>query len=244
MDKFTNPILMFSGGKDSLACLYLLQEKLEHIYVVWANTGKNFPETLKVIEEAKRLCPKWVELRSDKAAQWAEYGLPSDIVPFKSTNEGHVVTDTQGIKLQHSSDCCRANILEPILEFATAIGSNLLITGQKVSDAYKGSSRDGQSIAGITFHYPLENWSQDEVLYYLSGKLGKLPEHLKLNHSSLDCYDCTAYLKDTQDLHKYVKRKHPAIHADFLSNLHLIKATLNEPLELINSHLQESSING
>ena len=41
---YNQPILMFSGGKDSLLCLLKLKEYLDVINVVWVNTGKNIPE--------------------------------------------------------------------------------------------------------------------------------------------------------------------------------------------------------
>ena len=41
--------LELSGGKDSVACLYLLRHQLHKITVYWLNTGDAYPETLDVI---------------------------------------------------------------------------------------------------------------------------------------------------------------------------------------------------
>ena len=47
LDKYKNPILALSGGKDSLACLYYLKHIGEtNFRIVWSNTGKAF-DTLK-----------------------------------------------------------------------------------------------------------------------------------------------------------------------------------------------------
>ena len=36
--------LMFSGGRDSLACLELYRDYLDKMTLIWVNTGANFPE--------------------------------------------------------------------------------------------------------------------------------------------------------------------------------------------------------
>src|SRR5687767_12018420 len=69
--------LWFSGGKDSMACLYLLRDRLSEIAVLWANTGKNYPELLQTVAHAKAMCPHFIEVKTDRDAQWREHGIAS-----------------------------------------------------------------------------------------------------------------------------------------------------------------------
>ena len=87
-----NIVLWFSGGKDSMACIYLLKEHLDNINVVWVNTSKNYPELLDTVARAKKLCPNFIEVKTDRDAQWEGNGLPSDIVPIEYTKMGQSMT--------------------------------------------------------------------------------------------------------------------------------------------------------
>ena len=59
--------LAFSGGKDSWACLHLMQDKID--VVLWVNTGKNYPEALESINLAKSMSKSFIEIKSDRDAQ-------------------------------------------------------------------------------------------------------------------------------------------------------------------------------
>ena len=50
LDRHDKIALQFSGGKDSLAVLYLCKEWWNKITVVWLNTGSAFPETIAQME--------------------------------------------------------------------------------------------------------------------------------------------------------------------------------------------------
>jgi len=53
--EFKNPVLLFSGGKDSVVLTRLLEKALSpcpmHVPLMLVDTGHNFPETLKFIEQ-------------------------------------------------------------------------------------------------------------------------------------------------------------------------------------------------
>ena len=95
-----NIVLWFSGGKDSMACLYLLKDYLSDITVLWSNTGKNHPELLDTVSRAKKLCPNFIEIKTNRDAQWKENGLPSDIVPIDYTKIGQGVTCKKKVMIQ------------------------------------------------------------------------------------------------------------------------------------------------
>ncbi|MFG0641366.1 phosphoadenosine phosphosulfate reductase family protein, partial [Delftia sp. WSY_22] len=50
--------LHFSGGKDSLACLYLLRPLVEQgLPVYWLSTGDTIPETRAVVDQVRAWIP-------------------------------------------------------------------------------------------------------------------------------------------------------------------------------------------
>jgi len=240
IDNSTNPILAFSGGKDSLACLHLLKDQLHKICVVWVNTGKNYPEVLATIIEAKKLCPIWVELKSDRTAQWAKFGMPSDILPIWNSIDGQSIKDSkQDILIQGAFSCCFSNTTAPLLVFARSIGSNLLIMGRRNDDTIKNTAEHLQTVQGITVFYPIQNWHKEDVLKYLEGIFVEMPEHLYLNQSSMDCYDCTAFLEFAEDRAAFTRKNYPAVHADWLHNMAMIRKAIELPLKTMDRLMEQ-----
>ncbi len=78
-------VLAFSGGKDSLACLYLCRDYRDQLEVVWVNTGAMFPHMRDFVYRAAEGY-NFVELNSDQAAWHAQHGLPAEIVPVANSS--------------------------------------------------------------------------------------------------------------------------------------------------------------
>ena len=55
----------FSGGKDSVVTLDIVQRALPHnaFKVLFGDTGMEFPDTYEAVEETKKMCEKEVEMR-------------------------------------------------------------------------------------------------------------------------------------------------------------------------------------
>jgi phosphoadenosine phosphosulfate reductase len=66
--------LLFSGGKDSLACLYLNKHRWDSIFVVWLNTSAVDEQTYDYMMKWKKVLPHFVELKSDQPANIGIYG--------------------------------------------------------------------------------------------------------------------------------------------------------------------------
>lgn len=211
--------LHFSGGKDSMACLYLAREQLHEIHVIFVNTGALYPEVLETIEKAKALCPHFVEVETDQRQQNIEHGLPSQIVPVNNTDFGMAVTPPTWPKVQSYLQCCWANISKPLYDKTLELGCTHVIRGQRNDDTHKGPVRHGQTVGGLTFLHPIEEWTRDMVLDYLKGQMGELPGHFALDHSSMDCYNCTAFLEHSADRVNYMKGRHPEKYADYMARL-------------------------
>lgn len=230
-------VLWFSGGKDSMACLYLLRHKLHDITVLFLNTGKYYPEHLATVERARLMCPSWIEIHADRDGQWARSGLPSDLVPVDWTAFGQAFSEIKRTTIQPYLQCCLENITAPLMQKSKELGATVVIKGQRLEDSHKSQARNGDMVDGVICEHPIENWSKDDVLSYLKDQMGELPEHYVLEHSSMDCYDCTAYAAHSLDRAKWTKERHPELYADYrmkLSELHaVLTPTMNNYMRLL-----------
>ena len=223
--------LAFSGGKDSLACLLLNKERLHEITVFWVNAGKNYPETEKIVEFAKSISPNFIEVRSSQPQQNEQNGLPADVVPVDWTVFGQSQTCIKPIKIQSYIQCCYDNIAAPLMEAVKAYEITHLIRGQRLDEKHKSTAKNGDVVEGITFLHPIEDWTAFEVLSYISKHM-ELPRHYNLKHTSLDCFDCTAYQKDTKDVSLYREKNHPELHKQYLARKEKLDSAIREALEI------------
>jgi 3'-phosphoadenosine 5'-phosphosulfate sulfotransferase (PAPS reductase)/FAD synthetase len=230
--------LAFSGGKDSLACLYLNKYRWNEITVVWVNTGKNFPEVVKTIEKVKSLVPNFVEIKTDREAQNKQMGVPTSVLSIDHTTFGmHCTGNIKPIKVQPYLECCLANICNPLHEWCKKNGITELIRGQREDESRRGPSKDGSVIDGIKISQPIENWTSEQVYLYLHEEMGELPDHLFFEHSSMDCYDCTAYLENSADRIRFMEKKYPVFYAEFMDRLIIVKESVKRDLSIINDFL-------
>ena len=223
--------LAFSGGKDSLACLLLHKEQLKNITVFYVNTGKAYPETLKLVEFAKSISPNFIEILVDIEGQNDHNGLPSDVVPINWTLLGQTQTCKKDVTVQSYLQCCFENIAKPLMDAAKHYEITHLIRGQRLDESHKSTAINGSIVEGITYLQPIERWSTADVLGYISKHM-ELPEHFNLGHTSLDCFDCTAYQKETKDVSSYRELKHPELHKRYLARKEQLDSVLREALEI------------
>jgi phosphoadenosine phosphosulfate reductase len=210
-----NKALGFSGGKDSLACLFLYEKEWSDINVLWVNTGKNYPEVLKTINWVKSLVPNFTEIKVDREKQNLENGIPAQVVPINFTKYGQEATGKKSpILIQSYLQCCGENIGFPLHNWCKANGITQLIRGQRLDDSHKSPARNGIIFDGIEYIQPIEYWTKPEVMNFLSEKM-QLPEHLNFDHSSMDCYDCTAYTEHAKDRLDFTKLKYPIFYAEY-----------------------------
>lgn len=221
-------VLWFSGGKDSVATLLLHKEELKDIYVLWANTGRYYPEALAFIEIFRAMCPNWIEVKTDRVGQWEKNGYPSDVVPIDWTILGQSLSAEKPIKMQSYLQCCYENIGGALWAKSVELGATEIIRGQRADEAHKSTADDGSVKDGVVFRHPIETWSANEVLSFVEEKLGYLPEHFKLDHSSMDCFDCTAFAAHSADRAKYTKERHPALYAEYRIGLDAVISAIKQ----------------
>lgn len=221
--------LAFSGGKDSWACLWLNKFDLDNIAVIWIDTGKNFPEILESVKKAEKICPNFVRVHVDKKGQNDFHGMPSDIVPINWTLTAQITLEEKPIKIQSYLNCCYENISLSMTKFCHMHGITELINGQRNSDKQKSSSRNGNIVDGIKRIQPLDDWTESEVFDFLAQNM-EIPEHFKFKHTSMDCYDCTAYRRDTKDIKIYMKKNYPVLFAEYAEKKLLVDAAILEAM--------------
>lgn len=220
--------LAFSGGKDSWACLWL-EEDLTNTTVFFVNTGKCYPEQLEMVEMAKKMCPLFVEIHTSQEQQNTKWGLPSDVVPINWSHFGQLMTNKKDISIQSYLECCYENIGGALDKKIKEIGITHLVRGQRNDESHKSSVSNGTTVDGITYLHPIEDWTKQQVMEFLETKMA-IPEHFYLNHTSLDCYDCTAYKNESKDRIEYTKSKHPEMYEKYKTRKTQLDKALNEAL--------------
>lgn len=217
--------LAFSGGKDSMACLHLCKSSID--IAIHVDTGKSYPETRKMVAYANTIVPV-VVVESDREGQNEREGIPSDVVPVDYTTFGQSLTGEKAVKIQSYHDCHFQNIGLPLLLKAAELGVTSLILGQRNDDRHKSTAKDGDMIEGITRLHPIEGWTDDDVFNYLRSVMVVPLHYYRVEHSSLDCYDCTAFTKSSKDRIEYTKETHPEFHAQYLARMESIRQALKE----------------
>lgn len=220
-------VLQFSGGKDSLACLHLL-EPWDDLTVVWVNTGAAFPETIAQMEEIRNLVPRFVELQTAQSIE--SDGYPVDVLPIASTSIGQLMEGVHGRKFQSRYACCGAALWGPTQRAMREMGVTVVIRGQKSTDERKSNIRSGTVIEGIRYEFPLENWSDQDVIDYLASRGVELPRNYERMTTGLDCWNCTAYLDENAGKLDYMKQHHPEKHRIVQGVLSDLSQTLHRDL--------------
>lgn len=224
--------LQLSGGKDSLACLYIMRPYWDRLTVYWLNTGAAFPETIEQMKAIRELVPHFVEVAGRQPEVIAQFGLPSDIVPINSTPVGLVATGGGRTLIQDRYSCCLRSLMLPMHERMVQDGITLVIRGQKDSDRMKAPIKSGDVHDGIEYLLPVQSWSDDDVLSYLKGQGVELPRFYETLRSSPDCISCSAYWEEGRSA--YLKRHHPREHAIYQARLDAINVAVNEHIAAFN----------
>ena len=224
--------LFFSGGKDSIACLELCKPYLDRIVVIWVNTGSNLPEVEECVTKVALEVPNFVEIPTNQAWSVEVHGYPSDVVPVNFTKLGQDVTNTKDIMLRSYLECCNENLWSPAYTRVKELGITGVIRGQRSDEGHRAPIKSGHVADGIEYFFPLQDWSNEEVNDYLIKRGVEMTERLMMrSHTSLDCWNCTAFTENSVERMEYMKKYHPVKHQSVVKLLQRIdNAVMSEML--------------
>lgn len=229
--------LQFSGGKDSLACLYLLREHWDKITVYWLDTGDAFPEALEVIERVKQEVPRFVRVESSSRAVIEQFGLPTDIVPASCTPMG-IEASGSGVLMQDKFSCCLRTMMIPMHQRMLADGITLIIRGQKSADTYKGALRSGDIEGGMQCLYPLQDWTDEQVHQYLECQCVEPPAFYARGMRSMpDCMTCSGWWDEGRAA--YLNQWHPVHFQEYQSRLNTISDAVGGHIAAFNREVAQ-----
>lgn len=228
--------LSFSGGKDSLACVYLLRNHLNRLTVYHYDTGDLLPEVRHVVSEVEAFCPNFVHIQGDVRGWIAEYGLPTDLLPYSTHGIG-VLAGQNRTKLVTRYHCCFSNLMWPVWDRIKADGNTLCIRGTKLSDQTKLPAYSGDVIEGLELWFPINDWSHDQVQTYLR-KVGA-PHNPIYDHmtNSPECARCPAWWSEGRAA--WLRDKHPELFADYSRDLRVVAREVVGPINDLRRELLE-----
>ena len=235
-DRHDKVALLFSGGKDSLACLYMCKPYWDKTEVVWVDTGKNFPEIEEFMEEVKAMVPNFVKITTHQDNFVKAYGYPSDVVPTKcdinGRNYGHAKVRQPMVSKYH---CCANNIWHGIEQYMTSTDATGFIKGQRFEDDHQAPWVKHFCIGSIDreMFYPVANMTETDVLRYLLKQGVELTKRFMLSHSSLDCWDCMAYWEHLPERLEYMQALHPEKYEHVVKILENIKLDIADDVKLL-----------
>lgn len=236
LDRHQRIALQFSGGKDSLAVLFLMRPHWERLTVYYLNSGDAFPETMRLIEHVSRMVPRFVEVQGRQPMAQREYGWPSDILTAGASRFA-MAFGYSGPALIDRHDCCYLSIMKPMDERMKSDGVTLLIRGQRNADPVKPPLRSGDCIDGFELFYPIEDWSDAQVMAYLEREGAPIPPYyLEGLSSAPDCMHCTAWLEHKG--YQYLARHHPEIARVVTDRLQQIVAAVRPAVDALDSIME------
>lgn len=230
--------LHFSGGKDSLACLFLLRPWWDRIIVTWCNTGDAFPETEALVRKVQAAVPHFREVRSYVRPYIELAGWPVDALPV-----GHTEHLDSGPRLNRKKRplmhlyraCCYQNIWVPLANATVEIGASLIFVGSRLSDVDgQPRLRPGTVYLGVEHQMPIWEWSDSDVWAFLEAEAVELPSHFKLapKTTSLDCMHCTVWSRvPAPERLLFLRERHSEAFREVLRRLQVIRVGVARELE-------------
>lgn len=213
LNRHSNIALQLSGGKDSLACLYLLRPHWDRLTVYWCDAGSSYPETASTIAQIREMVPNFAVIAGRQPEVIKEFGIPTDILPSGNTPFGIAITG-QGVLMQDRWSCCWRSMMEPMHQRMIEDGITLIIRGQKNADRAKSPVRSGDVLDGFEFLFPIQDWDRPTVMQFLEDNDAPIPRYYEMMDAAPDCMDCSAFWEE--GAMPYLKRYH---HLQYQANL-------------------------
>lgn len=227
LDRHQKIALSFSGGKDSLACVYLLRHLKDRIRIYHMDTGDLLPEIEEVVEHVKSFWPDFVHVRGDVNGWIRDKGMPTDLLPYTAHFLGKGTGETE-IDLVPRYDCCFANLMWPIYQRIKDDGYTLIVRGTKRADTKKMMHGSGVVADGVELLHPIEDWSHEDVFAYLRGVGAPIPRIYTHVTNSPECARCPAWWNEKRA--SYLRQYYPEIWRDYAARMRIVAAEIALPL--------------
>ena len=188
----------FSGGKDSVVALDIVQRALPHneFKVVFGNTDMEFPTTTELVQKLSRKCSdegiEFLEAASNMTSKesWNIFGPPARKVRW----------------------CCTVHKTAPVInmlsdKFANGKLRCVMITGVRGDESVSRSGYDemsmGKKMAGQYSFHPILEWSSAEIYLYIYSQGLLLNDAYKYGFNRVGCIMCP----NSSEKHEYIKRQ-------------------------------------
>ena len=181
------------------------------------------------MEVVKSLCKNFVVIQGIQPEIIKAHGFPVDVLPIRNRTIVQEAAQQHRPKLQGFLDCCYRSLMAPMHEATLAMGATTIIRGQKSCDHHKSPVKNGDVIDGVTYWFPIEGWSDDQVMAYIAES-SLLPKHYAEARTSMDCMHCTAYLAENQWKLPYLKKHYPAAALEVESRLQIIRREVEKDM--------------
>jgi 3'-phosphoadenosine 5'-phosphosulfate sulfotransferase (PAPS reductase)/FAD synthetase len=234
LNRHTKIALSFSGGKDSLACVYLLRPHLDRITLYHNDTGDLLPEMRETVEHVRGFAPNFVHMQGDVMGWQERNGLPTDLLPYSAHDVGRMVGQP-GARLTTRYACCYTNLMHPLWERIKADGITLLIRGTKTVDLKRLPTRSGDMAEGVEIWHPIEDWSHERVFAYLRSVKAPLPRIYERSINSPECARCSAWWGEKRAA--YLKEYHPELFTEYAARLRIVTGEIIESVNNLNREL-------
>lgn len=202
-------ILQFSGGIDSLACLLLMRDEPD-LNVVTISTDGSYPERAAYLNKVKKAFPN-INFHVEYTSRYLNlFGHPVDILPMRWSQIGVLTHGGGAPRYQDIYSCCNRARWIPMLEKCKELGATEIYRGTRNDDAQKIEIPHGTVVDGVSYYFPIANWTRARVLSFVREHAAELiPESYFLGEkTSRDCMDCTGYLADNQQRIKNLPIEH------------------------------------
>lgn len=188
----------FSGGKDSVVALDIVQRALPHneFKVVFGNTDMEFPTTTELVQKLSRKCSdegiEFLEAASNMTSKesWNIFGPPARKVRW----------------------CCTVHKTAPVINMLSDNFANgklrcVMITGVRGDESVSRSGYDemsmGKKMAGQYSFHPILEWSSAEIYLYIYSQGLLLNDAYKYGFNRVGCIMCP----NSSEKHEYIKRQ-------------------------------------
>jgi len=203
----------WSGGKDSTVALFMLREFWSRMTIYWLNSGDSFPETAAFVRDMAPMFERFVEVPGRVADAIEGFGIPSDLVPDGCSEEAWALHIATGPKLQDRAMCCARSKIVPLHQRMIDDDITLIVRGQRADDQYKGPFKSGDVADGFELYYPVEDWSDSDVMAWLVSHDVMPPLYADGIQRSGDCMRCSAWLGDRRA--EYLAEHHPVAFQEY-----------------------------